>query len=427
MRLRTLTIRNLGSPYGMTLAAVSIFLFAYFFPPSLYVHYMEEPDYLFLDPTTLLFFLLCTLAFVAGLIVIGQSFQVPGFAQTKRTASFSPMWFILLPVIAGTVFTAFSVIVLIRDNANLLELLLAAQGNELKAEGAMQVSGPISQASPLLMGIVWWAIWRKREFALSSRQKIAVNSSIAVAFVALISSSTLMVTRGELMPIFAGIAIVVLVLRIKEGRLTSRFVFSFALAFGGSILMLFVAFSLLRGLSNPTFLIPNILGYTISSYNRLAAMLAGILRYPFAGKGIYISAFLAFNRSFNHVIPLNSFLEWPDFVSVWRSEFDAVSAAGLDGRLIWSGTFGYLFADLGWFTPLILFVYGIATGWAWRLLQLGKTAGVVIYPWCAFCVLFWFGTNYLLDPKLADLLIVVVALNYYESWFSSARTEATQE
>ena len=427
MRTRDLMIRNLASPYGVTAAAVLMFLFAYLLPPAFYSRYIEEPDYLFLDPTSLLFFLLCTVGFVLGLILVGHSFHVQGFAIIKRVARFSPMWFLLLPVIAGTAFTVFAGIVLIRDNANLLELLLAAQGDQLKGEGAMQVSGPISQASPLLMGIVWWAIWRKGDFSLSVRQKIAVNSSITLASIALLGSSALMVTRGEMMPIIAGIAIVVLVLRVKEGRLTRSFVLKFALASGGSILLLFIAFSLLRGLSDPTFLIPNILGYTVSSYNRLAAILAGKLRYPFAGKGVYISGFLAFNRSFNHVFPLNRFLEWPDFVSVWRSEFDAVSAAGLNGQLIWSGTFGYLFSDLGWFSPLMLFVYGIFTGWAWRLLRLGKTAGVVLYPWCAFCVLFWFGTNYLLDPKLADLLIVVVALGFYESWFSSARTEATQE
>jgi hypothetical protein len=109
---------------------------------------------------------------------------------------------------------------------------------------------------------------------------------------------------------------------------------------------------------------------------------------------------------------------------VWRSEFDAVAAAGLNGQLIWSGAFGYIFSDLGWFSPLLLYVYGLATGWTWRSQKLGRVLGAILYPWCGFCILYWFGTNYLLDPKAAVLILCVILISLYESLLLRTQTEA---
>jgi hypothetical protein len=184
---------------------------------------------------------------------------------------------------------------------------------------------------------------------------------------------------------------------------------------------------MLRGSTGPDVLIGDILGYTIAAYNRLAAVLDGRLRYPFSGRGLYISGFVAFNNTFNYIFHVNQLFSWPDFDTVWRSEFEAVSSAGLNGRLIWSGAFGYAFSDLKWAAPLLIFIYGLVTGWAWRLLKLGKTAGIVLYPWCAFCVLFWFGTNYLLDPRAVVLFLVATALGLYEMLFVRAPVEIVKK
>lgn len=425
--VRNLLIWNIASPYG--LAAISFFIFvaAYFFPPALYTRYLDERDFLFLDPASLLFFLLCMFGFCAGLLVVDVLYPLRGFTKARRTPQFSATWFVLLPVAAATIFTVFSCAVLLRDNAYLLELLLSAQASQLKTEGGMQVNGPISQAAPMLMGVVWWALWRKGDEFFSGRQKLIVNLSLFLATIALFVSATLMVSRGELMPIIAGIATVIMLRRLKDDRFTLSSLFKFGMILTISVMFLFTAFSMLRGQSDPDILIGDILGYSLASYNRLAALLAGKFHYPFSGRGIYISAFVAFNKSFNYLFHVNRLFDWPDFDTVWLGEFDAVSAAGLNGRLIWSGTFGYIYSDFGWFSPLILFLHGLIAGWAWRMLRLGKTAGVVLYPWCAFCILYWFGTNYLLDPKVVDLVLVAIALSIYESLFSRERKEMSPQ
>jgi hypothetical protein len=242
----------------------------------------------------------------------------------------------------------------------------------------------------------------------------------------LLASSTLSLSRGDLMPMFAGIVILFLLRRLIDGKLGFLSTLKFAAFCAGSMGALFVSFSLLRG-AGPDALIGDILGYTIAAYNRLAAVLDGRLRYPFSGRGLYISGFVAFNDTFNKIFHINQLFSWPDFDTVWRSEFAAVSSAGLDARLIWSGAFGYAFSDLKWASPLLLFIFGVVTGGAWRLLKLGRIYGVVLYPWCAFCVLFWFGTNYLLDPRAVVLLLVATALSLYEWLFVRASVEIVKK
>ena len=417
MRLGGLLVRHIASPYGLTAASLLLFLFAWTFPPDTYSYYLREPDLMFLDPASLLYFLLCVFGFVLGLVVVDFYFPVSGFAHGKMEVRASPMWFLMLPLIAGTVLTILSSVLLVRSNADLLELLLTAQGERLKSVGGLETSGSLGLASVGLMGVVWWASWRRHQLNLHGWRNFVVQCAILVATGSMLAAATLKLSRGELMPILAGAAILFLLGKVIEGRLSAASVVRYAAAFVTLVVALFVGFSLLRGSVDFDTLMGDLSGYTIASYNRMAAILDGRMHYPFAGRGVYISSFVAFNETFNKLVPINRLLSWPDFTTTWQSEFDAVWAAGLNGDFIWPGTFGYMFSDLGWFSPFLLFAYGLATGWVWRSLKLGRTAGIVLYPWFAFCILFWFGTNYLLDTKVVVLFVDAVFLGIYEWLF----------
>jgi hypothetical protein len=427
MRFRDVVIRNVASPYGLAAVSLLFFLFAWTFPPGLYTRYADEPDLMFLDPASLLFFLLCVLAFVVGLAVVDFFFPVRGLSRAKIATRISPMWFLLLPLIAGTAPTVYSCILLLRNNVNLLEFLFAADAARLKAEGGMDISGTLGLASVALMGITWWAIWRSHQLDLHGWRSFAVRFAIIAATASMLTSAVLKVGRGEFMPILAGIAILFLLGKHVEGKLTPASLFRHSTAFAALIVLLFLAFSMLRGSVGGERLASEMVGYTISSYNRLAAILNGRLRYPFSGRGLYLSAFVAFNDTFNKVFHVSRIFAWPDFDTVWQSEFAAVSGAGLNGFMIWSGSFGYIFSDLGWFSPLLLFVYGLMTGTVWRWLKLDRTLGVILYPWFAFCILFWFGTNYLFDTKAFVLLLDASFLACYERILARTSPEVTQQ
>ena len=98
----------------------------------------------------------------------------------------------------------------------------------------------------------------------------------------------------------------------------------------------------------------------------------------------------------------------------WQSEFGAMGPAGLSENAIWTGTFGYIYADIGWFAPLFVFFEGVLCGVVWRSIKLGRPLGIVLYPWFAFCILFWFGMNSLLENKLLPLVLDVIGLSLYE-------------
>jgi hypothetical protein len=277
------------------------------------------------------------------------------------------------------------------------------------------------------MGIVWWAVWRKDQFGIRGWRRFTVNSAIVLATLTLLASTTLKVSRNDLMPICAGMAILFLLRRLIDGKLAPAFLLKFVAIFVSGITALFSAISALRSAPDLDALIGNVLGYTIGSYNRMAALLDGRLQYPFSGRGIFISQFVAFNETFNKVFHINQLLAWPDAFAVWGSQFAAVAVAGLDGSLIWAGAFGYIYSDLGWLAPALLFIHGLITGWAWRALKRGTTAGVLLYPWCAFSVLFWFGMNDLIETKSLVLFFLVIALGFYEFLFVRSSVKFAQE
>jgi len=219
------------------------------------------------------------------------------------------------------------------------------------------------------------------------------------------------------MVVVCGLAILYVIRELVKGQIDLRFIFKAGTAIAGCVVLLFFAFSFLRGFDSWDDQVNQLFGYTAACYNRLAAVVDGSLRYPFAGHGLYLSYFAAYSHAFNRIVPLATIMNPPDFLDLWGSEFGAVSRAGLDGRLIWSGAFGYIFSELGWFSSLFLFGYGILYGVVWDRMKAGKVLGVVLYPFFGFCVLFWSGTNYLLDALLAVLLVTALILAGYERLF----------
>ena len=242
MRFHKLVIRNIH-PYGMTLISLLLFLLAFVFPPSLYSSYIQEPDFVFLDPASLVFFLMCTLGFLLGLMFVDFVFPLQSFTYERRKTRFSPMWFFLLPLVAGTALMVLSIVLLLRNNTYLLELLSTAEGEQIKSVGGIELDGTLVQAFPVLLGIVLWAIWRKDQFNIQGWRRSAVQWAIFVATLAMLVSSTLKLARGDLMPIIAGLGILFVLRRFINGKLTLASIVKSASILAGSIVALFISFS----------------------------------------------------------------------------------------------------------------------------------------------------------------------------------------
>jgi hypothetical protein len=275
---------------------------------------------------------------------------------------------------------------------------------------------PFGRASTLLLGILWWAHWRYPQLKMGRTSQFFIKIFLFLGYASVLAIAILKLSRNDLMLIFAGTIILLGILRDSKSRITTQRLIVYALAVGGVIVALFLLFSFVRGVS-PDGFIRDVMGYTIASYNRLSAVVHDRLRYEYAGHGVYLFSFAAFNNKLNNLIPIRELLQWPSFYDWWQSEFASVWNARLNGNFIWAGTFGYIFADIGWFAPLMVFVYGVATGWAWRAIKKGKTYGLVMYPWFAFCVLFWFGTNNIVESKVVIFILLAFILAVYERIF----------
>jgi len=401
------------SPYGLAVVSFTFFTLVWMLPPGIYSTYLEERDFLFLDPASMLLYLLCVGAFMGGLAAIDSFFPSCFAPLTSIKTRLPGPAFLLLPIAIASAFTLASIALLLQGNPTLVGLILLEQGSQIK--DTLDVRQPLGLSSMWLLGVCWWAMWRYRQVEILSRWwRWIVGFSTAMGILLVLVSASLKLARGELIPVGAGCALLYLVQRIGEGRWSTRTLVRAAAVLALGVVALFTLMSLARGSEDLDSFVGALLAYTVSSYNRLAALVNGRLHYPYTGTGLYLSSFLSFNTSLNSVLPISKLMHWPSYADMWDSQFAATWQAGLDGTRIWSGAFGYIFADCGWFTPLVLFVYGLLCGWIWRSIKLGHLLGIILYPWCGFCILFWFGTNALLDTKLIVFLMVALVLAGYE-------------
>jgi hypothetical protein len=415
-RLFNRPVNNVASPYGLAMISYAFFLFACLIPPSIYTDYMMERDLMFLDPATILFYTLCVASFMAGVWVMGWLFP-SRFVEPKFRTRISPTLFLMAPLMVGILATTGTLFLLLIYHPEIVFLLLTAQGQQLKETVAFDVATSVNLAPLALTAIVWWAYWRSFDLRLQGWKTRWLKPALVIAVLLLIVTSTLILSRDILVMPLCGLAILYVIRRSTDTPFSFRFVLRTGAPIAISFAVLFFGFAFLRGSDSLAEQIHELFGYTVASYNRLAAIVNGELRFPFAGRGLYVSAFVAFNHTFNRIFLLNNYMNWPDPLGIWGSEFEAVTRAGLDGHLVWPGAFGLIFSDFGWFSVPFLFGYGIVYGLVWNSIKLGKTLGVVLYPCLGFCVLFWIGSNALLDSQRAVLLVAAMAIVAYELIF----------
>jgi len=377
---------------------------------------MMEPDLMFLDPATILFYTLCVASFLAGAWLFSW-LSPSSFDESCFETRLQPTLFLLIPLLFGIAATTATLFLLIAYHPEIILLLLAQQGEEVKQTVMFEITSRVNLAPLALTGIIWWAYWRSFDLGLQGWKSRLVKAALVVGVVSMAVTATLIVSRDIVLMAACGLAIVYLARKSAKKPASLRFVLAAGTTSAICIALLFLGFAFLRGSGSVDDLVHYLLGYTAASYNRLAAVLNGSLRYPFSGRGIYLSSFVAFNHTLNQFVPVGKFMNWPDQLDDWGTQFGAVTRAGLDGNLIWSGAFGYIYSDLGWFSLPFVFGYGMLCGLVWNWIKRGKVLGVVLYPCIGFCVLFWVGSNILLDSPRVLMLAVAIALAGYERVF----------
>ncbi len=415
---KRLTIRNIVSPYGLAILSYLVFLFAWAFPPGLYMQYVNEPDLMFLEPLTFIFFTLCLLAFLAGARA-SRFFVSPARPSALGNVSVrSPLFYLLPPLMFAALFAGIY-LVKMGGKINFVSLLAAQQGNAIKVAGASgQLSeGRWDEAVPLLTVVLWWSLFRALQLRLKGFVKAVFIVVFLLSVVLGVTIGVVTVNRVNLMPIVLGTIIVYFYPRT---RIANTKVVRLALtAFLGSVTAVatFLFLSFLRGAMGLNLLITGLLGYTVVSYNRMAALLTGVMHFAYEGRCVYLSPFLLNDEKTNYLFHFAEHFGWPSGLTLWQTEFSSTSAAGLNPTFIWAGAFGYVYSDLGWFAPLYWVLVGVLAGCLWARFTSGRSVGLVLYPWMAFSILMWCGPNFIFRTNFVQYCEFAVILHVYDKVF----------
>ena len=414
--VRHLVLNNIVSPYGLAMMSYTLFLLSCMIPPSAYWRYMAEPDLMFLDPLTIWFYTSCVATFVAGVWFIGRLLPSVSFAERSYTIAQPSALFLLPPLVACLVFSMLSSVLLLKSNPLIIPLLLAQQASELGGNGSvgLDTSGSMSYSVSFLTGIIWWALWRYYQLGVRAKGRRIVKVMLVVALLAAFVSSSLLVSRHALIVAITGLAILHVLRKMFLRQLSVKLIakIGLILLIGGGLFFFLV--SLLKGNVDWEGQIDTLVGYTAASYNRLAALLHGELHYEYPGRGIYFSSFLSFNHAFNRMLPYGRIMGIPAFFDWWGSAFSSVGRAGLNPNLIFCGTFGEIYLETGWLAPVFMFGYGLLYGLIWFWMKEGRMVGVLLYPYFAYCIIFWFTGNGLFDQDIVAIFIDAVILSAYE-------------
>jgi hypothetical protein len=414
--LRSMLRTNPVSPSRLALYSYLIFLVAWVFPPDLYTFCVHEPNFMYLDDELFIFCSLCVLGFMLG-ICLTNIFGSPAPRKPEVRLASSVFTF-CFPVLAFTLWAGVYIAVL-GTHIDFLAILTAQQGDLIKLAGASSqlMSGQLDKAVPYLTAALWWSYARfdEQRFSRADRLIYAAVFWLGLGVAALVCVAT--VDRTRLMPIVIGTAILFMHKQYNAKRLSWKKLVTIGISGALSFVGMFMGFSFLRGSASFASLMASMMGYTVVSYNRTAALIHHLLYPAFQGKGVYLVFYLTETEQLENLFHYRAAWNWPDFSTLFHSEFQAVGTAGLNSSFNWFSTFGYLYTDVGWYAPLMMIVTGVLTCCVWRGFEKGTTLCVILYPWFAFAIFFWIGWNILFSQDFFFLLEAYLVLLVWEKLF----------
>ena len=397
------------SPYGAAVFSSVIFLLAWLLPPWMYAAGLDEPDYIWLDPLSFLLFASCAVAFVLGVRLCDTKAGFQPGSPLPANAHAAP--YIALPLVLAIAFELFAFILIVKQEPGIIAAVLSGAGRNVKSDiGEMVLPAGISAAWAGSLAVMYWAV--HAYLTLNNQRGKKIVSRVLAVYVGIsLALPIVAVSRNQLMMIVVGLMVIGAAHRVRKRRKnagTGKLLILAIVAFAA----IFLGIGLIRGTSRDEML-GAFYGYTISGYNRMAAIIHHQVPYLDAGNGDHMFNGILQNRTVNSLIPFQSMYNLPDPLDVWLDDFAAVGSAGLWPSYTFASCFGFIFIDAGWWTPAVVFLTGMFSGFIWRRFKQGTTLGVVVYPVVFFSALMWFGTNMLIHMNTIMAILIAAALVLY--------------
>lgn len=318
----------------------------------------------------------------------------------------------------------YSLSVILGNSPSLVDLLLQGRASEIKS--TIDTTGALTQAQPMLIAILIWFLYRymqMRRFLRRSSKRL-LCSALLFGIALSVALSVVKLARYELMPLILQIFMVLgAFILLHRGKAAIRFTLQ-VLAAAGIVVGAFVLFSQLRDADGTGSSIASILGYSVSSFNRLQSVLDGSLQHTYAGTGVYGLRFLAHIPLLHNIVDVGAIMGMPDETVAWRQEFVDIGSAGLNPGLIWVTAPGYLYVDFGLFSLAIIFLMGLLWQMSWSGFRRARAVGIVMYPFISTTIVLWFTSALMTLPAMVTFFGTAVALSFSERAFFRTVTGA---
>lgn len=401
------------SPLFAGIISYSIFFIAFIFPPDYYQKLIREKDFVYLDPASFLLVTICIFFFFIGLLITNSSKK--NFSQSEPTKFILPIFlYLIIPILISIICSLISINLLLNKNPLIIFYLSMGDGNEIKRN--IDLSNTMAQASQFSISIVLWTTvnYLNLKNRLNRLSKFLIFLLIIALSLICIANSTLKMARFEMIPLLLGFTVIFINHKynyLSDGQIVKYLVLAFLI-----VIFIFGLFSFLRGSDSFDDIIQMIVGYTLTSYNHMAAILDGKLKYLDPGYGYYLLIFLSYLPLMGDSFTYN-FLGWPHTEYIRSQEFIDTYSAALNGNYIWLTIFGYVWVSVKMFTPIVMFFYGIIVQKAWNSFKRGSPFGIIFYPWLFFCIFFWLGSNILVQSHTISVLSAYFFILFYDFLF----------
>jgi hypothetical protein len=379
-------------PYGATLFPVLLLFISFIFPPSLYEHYVNEPNYMFLNFKMLAFGLLCVFFYYIGVSISNYRplFNFRLIKKNTKLSIFSYLGIILVTVILLELLSVFLVFVYFYKAVylNLLEIVISGKGQLIKDYLGTKVKIPFGLGAlpSFIIGIKFWLLykWYASQTELNHLSKgkyFKLKTLILLSITLFIISNIILVNRPLLMIFLLGWFLIYSY--FNKGSMFGRIV-----KLSIIIVLMFIIVQILRSTGVDSYegfdklVLGRLLGYTIADFNRFALIIEGKLNYVEAGVPRIFYILPVFKIPLTDVVFL-------DILEYSHLSLSAVGNAGLNSSYNMATLFAGIYQSIGIATPLYFTVLGFIGNRLYISFKKGKTFGIIFYPLFYASVALW--------------------------------------
>lgn len=393
-RIRIVANELIFSPFTPTIFPIFLLFISFIFPPDIYEYYINEKNLMFLNLKMLLFGILCTFFYFAGVYISTKLKPILLLTKEEINQKFISYLiflscFIIVIHIISLVFMSIEFLKVV--GISIYQLAIQGTSQLIKDTLGKEVRLPfgLGGVTAFTPGILFYVIARyyymKKLFQgyssqMKKLQKLKILIYVSI-FVFLIFN-ILTVNRPSITIFLLGwLCIYLHFYGTSFQKLTMTLI---KVSFG--IVAIFIIVSIVRWggtYENLIYMVmERLIGYTIANFNRFAFIIDDRLSYVSNGVPAIFYIFPITK------VPLTDIVFF-DFLELSKASLGAVGELGLNSSYNMATLFAGIYQAIGYFALVYFIALGIFGGRLYNSFKNGTIAGVIFYPLFFSSVALW--------------------------------------